>query len=216
MSLQLLFGLQPLLIPISQVPHGGAPDSALLRGSPELAESSSRCCVHTNADLGGRAAHSSAMRSTMPWDGEWTLLPGLSYQMRYGKKELNNVSWQKSSVLCMYTHINIYLISFTLDYCVNFEYWLCFCLPAHFLFARETCRFTAQYPPGSKNDILFSTSMIKMQWSKAERGEMCLLLRLRRDQCRIRRCLGGPRQDPQTRRPAVVLALCLLKSLFFS
>lgn len=96
----------------------------------------------------------------------------------------------------MYTHV--YLTSFTIYYCVNFPCWLFLVVPHLFsLLNRKLLQsFTAQYPPGSKDEIYFSRTLIKIQRSKEVREEMYLLLHLRRDQYKIRSYLCGPRQDP--------------------
>jgi len=59
--LQVVFQLQSLLFFISQVPHGGAPDSILLRGLSWLRRFTDAVCV-PKLNLEGGLALSSAMK----------------------------------------------------------------------------------------------------------------------------------------------------------
>lgn len=100
-------------------------------------------------------------------------------------------------VLWIYTCIlNLFYNLLLCEFCMLAFFWQFHAFPFSLCSIESSYSFTAQYPPGSKDDIYFSKILIKMQRSKAVREEMYLLLHLRRDQYKIRSCICGPRQDP--------------------
>lgn len=191
---------------------------------PEPAEGSYRCSVRTKTDFGGRAS------TLFCNEGESCCGMGdvLFSQDSATKSDTGRKSWimaadrSPQSCACMqkYTRIETLYTWLQCEFCTLALFWQLPRLPILSVWSVEDSRrFTAQYPPGSKDSMLFSRSMIKMQKSKAEGGEMHLLLHLGKGRNRIRSCLGGPRQDPLDltgSQTAVVLASCQPKDLFSS